>query len=455
MMRCMNLARVAQELDVEFDGAASQVAGISIDSRKVSRGDLFVALPGARVDGHDYVNRAADQGAIAAIIEKPVSAAIPCFLVENSLAAMSSVAKANRSAYSGSVVAITGSCGKTTVKNMCRSVFRLADSTVATEGNYNNEFGVPLTLARLGDDTRYAVVEMGAAGRGHITHLCQLARPTVSVVLNAMEAHLDGFGTIADVADIKAEIYDDLPAGGTAVINQDQPWAEMWERRVAKAGASKLTYSVWGGADVFASDIQSSGVASSRFALHHKGRQVAVELPLPGEHSVSNALAAASLALGAGIDLELVAQGLAATEGEAGRLQAIPLTENTTLIDDSYNANPGSVRAAIAYLKSTFRRPALILGEMLELGEETEAKHREMGELAREAKLHRLVGVGEMLKPAVAAFGPAGSWCAGVDDVADLCADLVRSCDAILVKGSRGAAMERVVATFRSAKEFN
>ena len=455
MMRSMNLARVAQELGIEFDGVARPIAGVAIDSRKVNQGDLFVALPGARVDGHEYVERAAEQGAIAAIVERPIEASIPCFLVDDSLTAMSDIARANRADFSGTVVAMTGSCGKTTVKNICHSIFRLADSTVATEGNYNNEFGVPLTLARLSDETRYAVVEMGAAGRGHIAHLCSLARPSVSVVLNAMEAHLDGFGTVADVADIKAEIYDDLPAGGTAVINQDQPWAEVWERRAAETGASKLTYSVWESADVFASDIEASGVASSRFALHYEGLQVAVELPLPGEHSVSNALAAASLALGAGLNLELVAQGLARAEGEAGRLQATSLNDSTTLIDDSYNANPGSVRAAIAYLDGAFRRPALILGEMLELGEESEAMHREMGELARDAKLQSFVGVGEMLKPAVAAFGPGGSWCAEVSEVAERIAELVDNCDAILVKGSRGAAMERVVNMFRSAGGLN
>ncbi|MEM6604251.1 MAG: UDP-N-acetylmuramoyl-tripeptide--D-alanyl-D-alanine ligase [Pseudomonadota bacterium] len=453
MMGVNDLARVSQELGVPYSGPPVALGSAAIDSRKVRAGDLFVAVKGARVDGHDYIEAAAAAGASAAMVERPVAASIPCIKVPHTLHALSKIGKLNRDAFVGPVIAITGSCGKTSVKNMCRAVFGRSGDTVATEGNLNNEIGVPITLSRIDDSTRFAVVEMGAAGRGHIAHLCELAQPGISTVLNAMEAHLEGFGSVADVADIKAEIFDQLGSSGVGVVNLDQPWSSDWSDRVANAGAARIEFSAEQHADVFATDIAADGPAGMRFRLHWDGRSQFVSLPLPGSHSVSNALATAALAVAAGLSFDEVVTGLSRVEGEPGRLQVTELAGHVRLVDDSYNANPGSVRAAICYLGANYQRPALILGEMLELGSESEALHAEMGQLASQAGIIRFIGVGAMLAPAVTSFGAGAVLCETQEAIDKLLAALLEDCDAILVKGSRGAAMENIVLKIREFAE--
>ena len=451
MMPSLHMGAIAARLGLPWSGAAQSVAGLCIDSRQLRPGELFVALPGARVDGHDFVAAAAAAGAVAALVQRPVTAALPCLQVPDTLAAMSDIAAANRDAYAGEVVAITGSCGKTSVKQLCKAILGACAPTVATAGNFNNEIGVPLTLGRLGADTRFAVIEMGARGRGQVAQLCRLARPRVGTVLNAMEAHLEGFGSLDDVADIKAEIFDGLGSAGVGVVNADQRWSPGWRRRVAATGAQLLTWSLDGAGDVTAADIEERGLAGSRFRLCHGGASVAVELALPGRHNVANALAAAALALACGLELPRIADGLAAARGEPGRSRAETLGDGTLLVDDSYNANPGSVRAAIALLAASAGHRALLLGEMLELGAASEALHREMGERARRAGIDAFWGVGAALAPAVAAFGSGGRLFPDRAAAAAACAELPGQCDVILVKGSRGAAMETLAQALRVA----
>jgi UDP-N-acetylmuramoyl-tripeptide--D-alanyl-D-alanine ligase len=449
MMSALTLPAIAAKVGAAYTGSALPVAGLAIDSRRVERGDLFVAVSGERVDGHDYVAAAAERGAVAALTERPLEAPIPCLVVADCLAALAQIGQVNRDLYAGELIAITGSCGKTSVKNMCRSIFNIAGATIATAGNYNNEIGVPLTLARLDDATRYAVVEMGATRRGDIAHLCQLARPSVSTVLNAMEAHLEGFGSVADVADVKAEIFDGLGSGGWGILNLDQSWAPLWRQRINAAGARIISYSLATAADVSASALCDRGLAGTVFTLSVAGESREVNLPLPGRHSVANALAAAALASAAGVRIDAIATGLERSEAESGRLQPETLHDGTVLIDDSYNANPGSVRAAIELLARSRGRTALILGEMLELGSESAARHAEMGELARKRGVGRLVGVGDALKVSVEAFGDGGSWYPSRDALVSALPELLDSCDTILVKGSRGAAMEAVLVALR------
>lgn len=450
MMSALTLAVIAERLGAAYTGAALQISGVAIDSRQVCPGDLFVALPGERVDGHDFVDAAIARGAIAALVERPVEASIPCLLVSSCLEALSDVGRASRDFSNSVVLAVTGSCGKTTVKNLCRSIFSEAGPTVATAGNYNNEIGVPLTLARLKDETRYVIVEMGATRRGDIAHLCALARPSITTVLNAMEAHLEGFGSVADVADIKAEIYDGLGVKGTAILNLDQPWAGLWRRRIAKAGAKTLSYSLDdSSADLFVSDLRDYGLQGSAFTLHIRGESRDLELPLPGRHSVGNALAAAALATASGLTPDQIVVGLQKAQAEPGRLQSESLGNDKTLIDDSYNANPGSVRAAIYLLAGTAGSSLLILGEMLELGVESAERHAEMGELARLQGVTRFVGVGEAVRPAVEAFGVGAQWYASREALSPQLGELLDSSDTILVKGSRGAAMESVLSELR------
>jgi UDP-N-acetylmuramoyl-tripeptide--D-alanyl-D-alanine ligase len=445
MMPALDLAAVASVVDAPYTGPALPLHHLCIDSRRCLPGDLFVALRGERVDGHRFVEDAARAGAAAALVEEGVEASLPCLRVADSVAALAAVGAANRRAYEGELLAITGSCGKTSVKNLCAAIFSGCAATVATAGNYNNELGVPLTLSRLEAETRYAVIEMGAAGRGHIAHLCDLARPRVSTVLNAMEAHLSGFGSVADVADIKAEIYDGLDNGGVGVVNLDQPWAAQWQERVRAAGATVLTCSLDGEAEVCAREVQLRGLAPTRFTLCAAGEQVLAELPLPGRHNLANALAAAALAVACGLPLGAIAEGIARVAAEPGRLAPVTLADGTVVIDDSYNANPGSVRAAIELLAATPGHRALVLGEMLELGADSARYHHEMGELAAARGIDDFWGVGEALAPAVRAFGDRGQLFADRDAVRPALAALLQRSDTVLVKGSRGAAMEQLL----------
>lgn len=449
MMSALTLSAIAEQLGTDYAGNALSLAGVAIDSREVSAGDLFVALPGERVDGHDFIDAAITQGAVAAVVERPVQASIPCLRVESCLDALAVIGRANRDLSNSLVVAITGSCGKTTVKNLCRSIFTQAGPTVATAGNYNNEIGVPLTLARLDDSSRYAVVEMGATRRGDIAHLCTLARPSISTVLNAMEAHLEGFGSVADVADIKAEIFDGLGAEGAAILNLDQPWVPLWRSRIAAAGARSFSYSLESGGDLGVEDLCDHGLAGSTFSLCINGESQRVTLPLPGRHSVANALAAAALATASGLPLAQIVRGLESAETEPGRLQTEQLSSGKVLIDDSYNANPGSVRAAIALLGAAEGASLLILGEMLELGDESAERHAEMGALAKQQGVTNFVGVGEAVRPAVDAFGGAAKWYASRDALVPSLRDLLEQNDTLLVKGSRGSAMESVLSALR------
>lgn len=450
-MGSLHLAAIADLLGARYNGAATVPAGAAVDSRRVQPGDLFVATRGERVDGHDYVEAAAARGAVAAVTERPVAASIPCLPVRDPLLALSELGRANRAAFPGVVLSITGSCGKTSVKNMCRSIFELAGRTVATAGNYNNEIGVPLTLTRLSDATQFAIVEMGATGRGHVAHLCELARPQISTVLNAMEAHLLGFGSVEDVADIKAEIYDGLTPGDVAVLNLDSPYAPLWQERIAAAGSRLVTYSRDRAADVRGEDACADGLAGTRFTLRIGERADSLFLPLPGLHHVSNALAAAALATAAGIAPETIVAGLERAQPAAGRLQHETLADGTELIDDSYNANPGSVRAAIDLLAGAPAPRTLVLGEMLELGDASEAMHAEMGERARARGIERLVGVGAALAPTVTAFGTGAELLEDRAAVAAAARRLLAASATILVKGSRGAAMETVIADLRDA----
>lgn len=455
MMASLNLPAIATQLQTSFDrplvdGMTSPLRALAIDSRATRPGDLFVALRGEHADGHDFVESAAKMGAIAAVVERPVTASVPCLSVTDAVAAMTEIAAENRSRFKGRLVAITGSCGKTTVKEMCAEIFGRAGNTVATAGNLNNELGVPLTLSRLNDDTEFAVVEMGAAGPGHIAHLCAFARPNVSTVLNAMEAHLQGFGSVADVAQMKAEIFDALSVDGTAVLALDQPWSDAWRSRIAARHAQVTTYSMADSdADVFASELADHGLSGTEFTLRVFGRSRRFTLPLPGRHNVANALAAASLAASADVALDAIVHGLTSTKMPASRLRAEALKDGTTLIDDSYNANPGSVRAAIDVLAGMAGRRTLLLGAMLELGAKSDQWHREMGQRARDAGIDRLIALGDEAKAAADGFGPQAGFFADRDQLVCTLGELLENSDAILVKGSRGVAMESLVADLR------
>jgi UDP-N-acetylmuramoyl-tripeptide--D-alanyl-D-alanine ligase len=443
VMRAMTLSELQLPLAAQLQGADREFTGVSSDSRTLRPGDLFVALRGEHFDGHAYVAQALHGGAAAALVSAPVEGSLPLLRVADTQRALGQLGAYNRQLYKGPLVAITGSSGKTTVKNMVHAVLSRRGETLATEGNFNNEIGVPLTLLRLRSGIEFAVVEMGAAKAGDIAWLCELANPTIALLLNAMPAHLEGFGSVDGVAAAKGEIFDRLAGSDVAVINADQPWAKQWRKRAA--AATVLDFGLQQPAAISARGIQSRGVEGVSFTTSTPVGDIAMRLALPGVHNVANALAAVAVGLACELSLTDIRDGLEALQPVDGRLRSLRSPLGTVVIDDCYNANPGSVRAAIDMLAACPGRRTLVLGAMRELGENSSSLHREVGEYALAAGIDQLWGVGPELEVCVKAFGGNGRYFADrTTAIAALPGEFGPN-DTVLVKGSRGAGMEQVL----------
>ncbi|GAB1594516.1 UDP-N-acetylmuramoyl-tripeptide--D-alanyl-D-alanine ligase [Lysobacter claricitrinus] len=437
----MTAGRVAGD-DIVVDRLLTDTRGLTCVEPSVCASSLFVALKGARFDGHDHVAAAADAGIGAALVSR-VDGALPQVLVGDTQLALADIARGLQASRSTKVVAITGSNGKTSVKTLTLAILELAGRTYGNPGNRNNEIGLPLAVIDAPEDAQFAVYEMGAGQPGDIAYLTAIARPDVAIVNNIAPAHLERMGSLLGVADTKAAIYDALPADGVAVINADDSFAPFFAERAA--GRRHIRFGLETSADVTARDIVLTEAGSS-FTLVTPDGEAAVELAMPGRHNVRNALAAASLAIGAGVGLATIASGLSAARPVAGRLVTHRLRSGATLIDDSYNANPGSLAAAIDTLASTPGEAWLVLGDMRELGDDAVALHAQAGTRAREAGIARLYTLGPLSAAAADAFGASARHFETHESLAEsLRADL--SADVrVLVKGSRGSAMDRIVA---------
>ncbi len=442
------LADVAVMLDVVCSQeAAGTVDRVTIDSRQVRPGALFIALPGPNFDGHDFVAAAARCGAVAAVVSRPVDVDIPLFVVADCHVALGRLAAAWRRQCATPLVAITGSNGKTTVKEMLVSILSAKGPVAATVGNFNNEIGVPLSLLSLRRDDHYAVIEMGANHPGEIDRLSRLARPDVVVINNAGSAHLAGFGNLKAVARAKGEIISGLSSDGHVIINHDDSCVGVWWQLAADY--RQLGFAIDADADVRAEAIDLQGLDGSRFFLTTAAASCPVKLPLPGLHNVSNALAAASAALALGLGLEEIAHGLSQVKGVRGRLHTEVLANGCLVIDDSYNANPHSLSVAMKVMTGSGRRRQwLVLGDMAELGVCSESFHVRAGHEARTQMIERVYAVGELSRLTAEAFGTAGRAFPDQDALlAALSSDLLAVPAeevVILFKGSRSAAMEKV-----------
>jgi len=451
MMRPLLLSELEQPLGACLKGLDQSVSGVSTDSRAIGKGELFVALRGDKFDGHDYLNTAANAGAAAALVSTSSAVNIPLLEVKNTQASLGLLGAYNRSLFHGTVVAITGSGGKTTVKNMVASVLSQKGETLATKGNFNNEIGVPLTLLRLAPEHQFAVVEMGAARRGDIKWLVQLGRPSVAVLLNAMPAHLASFGTVADVAEAKAEIFSNVTVGDFAILNADQPWAAQWRENAGEA--TILDFGIYdSGAAIRATAIESRGFAGVSFTAHTPIGDFPVNLNLPGTHNVANALAAIAVAIACEVCAQDIQQGLAMTAAVSGRLAVVEAEGGATLIDDCYNAQPGSVKAAIDLLAESQGRRTLVLGAMKELGPDSEVLHIEVARYAKDAGIEQFWGVGPELQGATREFGKGGLYCGDRSAALEKLVGAFSARDTVLVKGSRSAGMEHVLAAIASDK---
>ena len=435
-------SNLPSNLGTEFDS-------VSIDSRKTEHGDLFVALIGERLDAHDYLYQVADKasGLVVSKVDKQLPLAQ--WVVEDTTVALGQLAQLQREQFTGTVVAVTGSTGKTSVKELIASILGQLGSVHFTKGNFNNHIGVPLTLLSMENDADFAVIEMGASGGGEIGYLCEIAQPHIALINNVQLAHIEGFGSIEGIAAAKGEIYSGLQESGIAVLNIDQSWVDQWRDLIGNREC--ITFSVNNSAaDISAANIENLDNGCCRFDLKVAvGTQTAggtqmITLSIPGRHSVSNALAAAACAAAAGANLEQIAAGLEMAASPARRLEIKTLPSGGVIIDDSYNASPSSVRAAIDVLASSAGRKVMVLGDMAELGADEEPLHQQVGEYAVKSGIDALYTLGNLSAFASMAFN--GQHFEDLDLLKLALLEEGKSSDlTILVKGSRSSQMDLVV----------
>jgi UDP-N-acetylmuramoyl-tripeptide--D-alanyl-D-alanine ligase len=443
-----DLAELARVTGGVLHGADAAFGPVTTDTRALEPGALFVALRGEHFDGHEFVSQALERGASGALVARHVPASLPQVVVPDALAGLTTFAAAWRRDFDGTVVGITGSNGKTTVKEMTGAILGCTGPCLVTRGNLNNHIGVPVTLCRLEATHRYAVIEMGANHRGEIAHLAAVARPDVGLVINAGPAHLEGFGSLEGVAQGKGEMLEAIGLEGTAVINADDRFAAYWHG-LARGAGRVVTFGVRERADFSATAVHSrladDGFVTDFDLLSPLGRRH-VSLALAGEHNVMNALAAAAAAHAAGAGIEAIVEGLTRMRPVSGRLDVRRLPGGARLIDDSYNANPASLRAGLRALAGIEGARWLVLGEMRELGEDSSRLHAEIGEFARQSGVSRLLAVGDEARHAVETFGTGATWFAGVEDLIGALRSGIEPGVTVLVKGSRANRLERVAA---------
>lgn len=441
----VSLQTLAAVLDAELIGTDCTITEVTRDTRQVTAGCLFVALKGERFDAHDFAADAVAAGAGALLVSKRLLVDAPQLVVKDTTLALGRFAAWVRQQVPAKVVALTGSSGKTSVKEMTAAILRECGEVLHTAGNYNNEIGVPLTLLRLEPQHDFAVIELGANHIGEIAYTTALAQPQSALVNNLAAAHLEGFGSLAGVAQAKGEIFAGLPADGVAILNADSNDWPHWQTQLQGKTVWRFSPQAAESVDFFASDIQVKG-SVTHFILHSPFGTVAIELPLPGRHNVANALAAAALAMSVGATLAAVSEGLKQLQAVPGRLFPIALAEGKLLLDDSYNANVGSMTAAAQVLAEMPGYRVMVVGDMAELGAEAEECHRQVGEAARLAGIDKVISVGGLSQVLSSAAGHGEHYqdkTAVTARVAELLS--AHAVITVLIKGSRSAAMEQVV----------
>ncbi|GLH38397.1 UDP-N-acetylmuramoyl-tripeptide--D-alanyl-D-alanine ligase [Pseudomonas moraviensis] len=445
MLKALTLSELTNALEARLIGNDASFNGVSIDSRAIQPGQLFIALTGPRFDGHDYLNDVAGKGAVAALVEREVAdSALPQLLVKDTRQALGQLGALNRAAFTQPVAAVTGSSGKTTVKEMLASILRTRGPVLATRGNLNNDLGVPLTLIELAPEHTSAVIELGASRLGEIAYTVGLTKPHVAILNNAGTAHVGEFGGPEKIVEAKGEIIEGLAADGIAVLNLDDKAFGIWKIRAA--GRQVLTFALSNSeANFHASDLATDARGCPAFNLHTPEGSERVQLNLLGTHNVANALAAAAAAHALGVSLFGIATGLGAVQPVKGRTVAQLAKNGMRVIDDTYNANPTSMCAAVDILAGFSGRTVLVLGDIGELGDWAEQGHRDVGEYAR-GKVSALYAVGPNMVHAVNAFGEQAQHFGTQAELIQALAAEQDTNTTILIKGSRSAAMENIVA---------
>jgi UDP-N-acetylmuramoyl-tripeptide--D-alanyl-D-alanine ligase len=446
VIKVTRLSEIASVISAESVGADAAFDDVTTDTRTLLPGQLYIALSGKNFDGNAFIKQAQEKGACGAVVSKPANVGLPQLVVTDTARALGALAKWNRQQSHATVIAITGSQGKTTVKEMAGSILQTKHQVLVTRGNLNNEIGAPLTLLQLKKGHEYAVIELGASAAGEIAYTVGLAQPQVVLINNAAAAHLEGFGSLAGVVSAKGEIIDGVAEDGVVVLNADDENLSDWIKRAASRKTQ--TFSVHGavsGADCFAEEIQIQDTRSS-FRLHTSQGNVLINLPLPGRHNIANALAAATITLAAGAELIDVKNGLAAVKPVAGRLRTLAGVNGSRLIDDSYNASPGSFKAAVDVLAACSGERVLIVGDMAELGSESATAHRQLGEYALSRSIDQLWATGRESELAARAFGANARHFSDQSSLIKHAQSCMDAATTVLVKGSRSSRMDIIVA---------
>ena len=426
--------------DLSFDD-------VSIDTRTIKAKQLYIAIKGNNFDGNEFVHLAEQAGASAAIVYSGVTTNLPHIVVEDTRLALARLAGAWRRKLDVSVVGVTGSNGKTTVKEMIAAILAVNHEVLFTQGNLNNDIGVPLTLLRLDEQHRYAVIEMGANHPKEIEYSSSFAGADVAVITNAGAAHIAGFNSLDGVAEAKGEIFQTLAQNGTAIINRDDAYYDYWRGIVGDRKA--LSFGLNSNADVKAEAISSAIINhefKTSFDLSVSEQSIAIQLKLAGQHNVVNALAAAAVALALGISFEQIKQGLENVKPVTGRLQPLVSRLGNIVIDDSYNANAASLKAGLAVLQNCQGKPWLIFGAFGELGEDSVKIHADMGEVIKASGVQRLFAVGDDARYTVQTFGEGGAFFDSQDELISVLKQELQGDETLLIKGSRARRMENVAA---------
>lgn len=441
-MMVSTLSSAAENMHGTLFGEDVTFRGVSTDTRSLRAGELFVALHGPNFDGAAFVDQAAKSKAAGAVVAHPVESVLPTIVVDDTMRALGELAASWRARMPATVIGITGSNGKTTLKELLASCLSMTAETLATHGNLNNEIGVPLMLLRMSESHRYAVIELGANHPGEIGYLSSLAAPNVVAITNAAPAHLEGFGSVEGVAKAKGEILSGEPRPEFAILNADDDYFDYW--RGVAGDARIISFGFSAEADFRASHIAPTD-CGSHFTLHMRDTQMDIRLSLAGKHNVLNACAAAAIASSLGIADKQIKSGLEAVAPVGGRLQSVQSASGAVLFDDSYNANPVSVQAAAEFLAAQDGDSWLVLGDMAELGGDAELLHAHTGWVIREAGVKNLLATGPLSRKTVESFGDGGRWFESIDALSDELRSRISAGDVVLVKGSRSMGMERVV----------
>lgn len=442
----MDFDWLANVLATDYQGDNRKVININTDTRTLCDGEVFLALKGPNFDGHKFIEQAKQKGAIGVIVDHAVDTDIAQFVVADTRIALGTIGTAVMAQVAPKTIAITGSVGKTTVKEMCAAILSSKGDVLATKGNFNNDIGVPLTLLRLEPQHRFAVIELGANHIGEIAYTTAMTKPDVAVVCNVAAAHLEGFGSMQGVAQAKGEIYDGLKEDGIAIVNCDSDFSQYWLDKLATRNIKCFSSSEK--LDIWAEDISLDAQARASFTLCTKQHSVPVKLALPGKHNISNALIAAALTSEFDVLLEDIASALATMGEVKGRVNLIEASDSLTIIDDTYNANVKSVKAAIDLLSDIQGHRILALGDMGELGEDARKYHQEVGEYALAQGIDELFTLGVLSKCASDVFGLPNRHFSNREQMLQQIQNSISKVDkkiTLVVKGSRSSRMELLV----------